>query len=267
MTAMKMKIISTVLCLVLVLISLASCNFTGSPIKSEADLVNKKIGVIEGSETGAFAEKYTENGCEILKYSSYISLEEAFAQGKIDCAILDENFAKARASVNNTLEILPGTLGEGTYSFAAVKSKKVYNVMLNKALDVLIEDGTVDNIVNGYLNDYEYEYDFAQESDGSNGSFTIAIDPGAVPYVFPADESHENPRGISIALVDALCSSLGIEYTYLTVASTSLADALRMGVADFAIGAFDFKNDVEGNEEILQSTVLLTYNHVIVVKK
>lgn len=265
---MKIKVVSIIVCIALILVSLASCNSSASKIKAEEDLKNKKIGVIASTKSDVFASKYTQNGCEILKYSSYIGLEKALEAGEIDCAVMDENTAKARAKQGAEIKIVEQAIGQDTLTFVTAESKRVYNVMLNKALESLTADGTIDEIINAYLEDNNYVYEYAENTDESNGSFTIVIDPAQVPYVFPSDETREKPGGINLALIDAICSSLGCGYTLLPLSGESLASSLRMGIADFAIGSFDLENtDQEGVELLMESTPVLTYNHVIVTKK
>ncbi len=263
---MKIKVVSIILCLALIILSLASCSANSTGIKSEEDLKNLIIGVIESTKSDVFASKYTESGCEILKYSSYVTLEQALATGEIDCAVLDENHAKARIKKGADIKIVAKPLGQDTLTFATAKSKKIYNIMLNKALEALTAEGKVDEIVNAYLEDNDYVYKFAENVDGSNGSFTIALDPTQTPYVFPADESHEMPGGISLALIDTICEHLGCSYTLVPLSGSSLAPSLRMGMADFAIGSFDLENGGDF-EELQESNPILTYNHVIVIKK
>ena len=264
---MKIKVVSIIVCLVLIILSLSSCNTNSTGINSEDDLRNLKIGVIESTKSDVFANKYTQNGCEILKYSSYIGLEEALGTGEIDCAILDENHANARIKSGADIKITAQPLGQDTLTFTTVKSKKIYNIMLNKALEELVADGKVEEIVTAYLEDDDYVYKFAENVDSSNGSFTIALDPTQTPYVFSADESHDMPGGISLALIDIICERLGCSYTLLPLSGSSLASSLRMGIADFAIGSFDLENVGGDFEEIQESTPILTYNHVIVIKK
>lgn len=254
-------------CLMLVTVCFAACGTTPADINSEEDLKNVKIGVIDGSKSEALAQKYVENGCETVKFDSRNGIVEAFEAGEIDCTILDENLAKLLVKENDTLEIRGEALGEDTLTFSMPKSKKVYTIMLNKALAALKKDGTFDEIVNGYLSDPEYVYDFAEELDNSNGSFTISLDPGVYPYVFPADESHEIPRGIALALIDAICKYLGCDYTLLPVTSSSLASTLMMGLADFSVGSYDIPTKEAAGVEIVETDPILTYNHVIVVKK
>lgn len=264
---MKIKVVSIIVCLALIVLSLVSCAANNTGIKGEDDLKNRKIGVIESTKSDVFAGKYTDSGCEIIKYPSYIGLEKALEAGEIDCAVVDENLAKTRIKQGAQIEIASEPLGQDTLTFSTVKSKRVYNVMLNKALEALSASGKIYEIVNAYLEDPNYVYDYADSAERSNGSFTVVLDPSQVPYVFAQDESREMPGGIGLALIDAICEHLGCAYTLLPLSGSSLEASLRMGIADFAMGSFDLENGEEGFEELQETMPILTYNHVIVIKK
>ena len=229
--------------------------------------MNKKIGVVEGSKSDTYAQKYVEKGCEIIKYNSRIDMIKAFDANEIDCAVVDKNHADVLAREYDTLEVLPDVLGEDSFAFYMLESKRVYTIMLNKALAALKENGTVDEIVNGYLSDPEYEYEFASEHDTSNGTFNISLDPSMYPYVYAADEEHPMPRGIAIALVDAICEYLGCGYTFMPVTTLSLNSTLYLGTADFSIGTFTPLTAEASGMAIVESDPIMTYSHAIVVKK
>lgn len=266
MTNMKTRSLALFLCLIILALSLASCDTKKAEIASVEDLKDKVIGVIEGSKSEQLVESYTENGCEIKPYSSRVEIVAAFESDEIDCAILDEYHAEAFVRDYGTYELLEDRLGEGdTFSFTTLASKKVYTIMLNKALSALRENGKLDSIVNGYLSDPEYKYEFAEELDNSNGTFTVSLDSSLYPYTYPADETHTDPRGIALAIIDAVCEHLGCDYVLLPTTTASLSSTLVLGVADFSIGSYFFP-EIQGME-IVETEPILTYKHAIVIKK
>ncbi|MBQ4137681.1 MAG: transporter substrate-binding domain-containing protein, partial [Clostridia bacterium] len=219
----KLKLVSLLLCLVLMICTLASCAQTPSEITCEDDLISKKIGVIRGSKSDEYSRKFTENGCEIIGFKSRLDMVKAFDAGEIDCAIMDENHAKEVVRENTNLKVLESVSEQkDSFGFYMLEAKRVYTIMLNKALAELKENGKLDEIVNGYLNDPEYEYDFPESFDTSNGFFKISLDPSLYPYVYAADEDHVMPYGIAIAVIDAVCEHLGCGYELVPVTSNSL---------------------------------------------
>ncbi len=264
---MKTKIISLLLCIVLLCLSLVSCTQTAHEISGESDLVNLKIGVIESSTSDRVSQKYAENGCEILKYSSVNKLRAALESKEITCAIIDENIANAIIKEDNSFEIKGEPLAQDSIAFCATNDKKFYRVLFNKALAELKESGKLDEIINGYLSDPDYKYEYVTEGEANNGTITIALDSTLIPYVYPRDEKHEIPEGIYLALIDSLCASIGFKYSFATLTTSSLAGALRMGLADLAIGSFDLANPTSGTDTIEQTDPILSFNHIILVKK
>lgn len=267
---MKKRLTALLLCFLMICTSFVACDNkeeAKTGILGESDLTNVKIGVIDCSKSEAFVQKYKENGCEIIELESRVEILKAFANGEIDCAIMDENHAKQLISETPELELRGEALGEDTLTFSVLKSNKVYKIMLDKALAALKADGTVDAIVNGYLNDPDYEYEFADKLDASNGSFMISIDSSMYPYVFPAEDEYDRPDGIALALIDAMCEYLGCDYSLATITTSSLSSSLRMGFSDFAIGSYALENMAGYEDDIVETEPILTYNHVIVVKK
>lgn len=266
---MKKRIVAIILCLVLIIIVISGCGpkaTAGTEIMSENDLKNMKVGVIAGSKSELYAQKYTENGCEIIALSSRTEISESLANGEIDCAVMDENHARQFVAHNDFCEIKSEPFGEEAIAFSMLQSNKVYQIMLNKAIAALRADGTLDAIVEGYLNDPTgYNYEFSEKLDNGNGSFSIAIDPSMYPYVFPVDETHSEPFGIELAVIDAVCRYIGCDYSLLTLTTLSLSTALRVELADFAIGSYNPQN--EYGEAIVETEPILTYGYVIVVKK
>ena len=264
---MKTKIISLFLVVTLLCLSLAACSQKVTEISGEDDLKNIKIGVIEASTSDIIAQKYTETGCEILKYTSVNKLRAALSNKEIECAIIDENIANAIIREDSTFEIKGEPLAQDNITFAATKDKKFYRILFNKALTELKESGKLDEIVNGYLNNPDYKYEYLTEGEANNGTITIALDSTLIPYVYPADETREVPEGIYLALLDSLCGSIGFKCSFATLTISSLSGALRMGLADLALGSFDLDNTSQDIYAIEQTDPILSFNHVIMIKK
>ena len=263
----RLRLVSLLLCIALLVCALASCAQTPSEITGEDDLKNKKIGVVRGSESDTYSRKFIENGCEIIGYKSRLDMVKAFDADEIDCAIMDENHAKVLVSENDSLRVLENVSEQKeSFGFYMLEAKRVYTIMLNKALAELKSNGTLDEIVNGYLSDPGYKYEFSEELDDSNGSFTISLDASLYPYVYAADKDHELPYGIALAVIDALCKHLGCGYTLYPVTTNSLNSTLHLGTADFAIGSFTPVHSASG-AKVVKSDPILTYSHAIVVKK
>lgn len=259
---MNKKIISLVLCVVM-LLTLVSC----SGQLGKDDLKNKNIGVIRGSQSIPIAKVFSEEqGCTLTAFYNPDEFDKAFDSGTIDCAILDRNIANSFVKEYTGYTVSQDSVGEGHLTFSTLETKKIYKIMLDKALAALKEDGTLDEIVNGYLSDEAYEYELSKERDNSNGEFIIALDTEFLPYT--TDDGLNITGGLAVAVIDAVCVYLGCDYTILPITTSSMATALRTGTADFTVGSFDDQmNEYFKDTPIIESEPILTYDYAIVSKK
>ncbi len=255
------KIIALVLCVVM-LVSLAACS---SSIDSKDDLNNVTIGLIHSSKAVIDLEKYkTENGCSLIGFYSLSDLNEGFALGTIDCAVIDRNIANAFAEAYPGYSVSKESFGEGAVTFSALESKKVYSIMLDKALTALKEDGTIDKIVDGYLKDKSLKYTH-KKLDNSNGEFIIAIDPNLTPY-FENDGLNVS-GGPMLEILDAVCEYLGCDYTIIPVKTSDMTATLVNGKADFALGDFDSRiTELAGLKPLVETKPVITFDYAIISK-
>ncbi len=255
------KIIALILC-VLMLASLVACS---GRIDSKDDFNNVTIGLIHSSKAIIDLEKYsTENNCSLLGFYNLSDLNEGFTIGAIDCAVIDRNIANAFAEAYSGYSVSKESFGDGAVTFAALEEKKVYSIMLDKALAALNEDGTIDKIVDGYLKDKSLKYT-PKKLDNSNGEFVIAIDPNLTPY-FENDGLNVS-GGPLLEILDAVCEYLGCDYTILPVKTADMTTTLVNGKADFALGDFDSGvTELVGLKPILETKPVITFDYAIISK-
>ena len=256
------KIVALALCAVM-LLSLAACS---GKVMSKDDFNNITIGLIHSSKAVIELEKYVkENGCELLGFNSLSDLNEGLSLGAINCAVIDRNIADAFTAAYPGYSISSEAFGEGAVTFAALESKKVYTIMLDKAIAALKEDGTIDKIFDKYFKDKNHEYTH-KKLDNSNGEFIIAIDPNLAPY-FDNDGLNIS-GGPLLEILDAVCEYLGCDYTLLPVKTSDMTMTLINGNADFAIGDFDSGiTELVGLRPILETKPVIAFDYVIVSKK
>lgn len=264
-TQMKKRTTSLLLCLALLFVfaAFSACSGNGSGISSSADLKNKKIGAIQGTAAYETAKSFVKNGCELIPYSGSDELNTALALGAVDCVITDNYSAKKLAANDTSLKVLDEVLDESELVFNALKSKKVYIIMLNKAIAALKENGTLDRIIDAYVNDSGEKFDFSTAPDDSNGTFTIALSSGLAPFAVKTDS--DTLDGVEPAYIYELCKQLGCGYMVADISATMINEALRGGLCDFALGSYDIANAVNV-EEIMSTDPILTLEHVIVTK-
>ena len=71
--------------------------------------------------------------------------------GKVDCVVIDNEPAKCYVDANEGLEILPTEYVTEDYSICIAKDNSELKEKINTALNELIADGTVQEIVDKYI--------------------------------------------------------------------------------------------------------------------
>ena len=121
----------------------------GSDIKSIEDLDGKQIGVQENTTGDIYvSDDYGEEFTN--RYSKGTDAVLALTQGKIDCVIIDNEPAKSFVAANAGLAILETEYAIEQYAIAIAKDNELL-AKVNKALEELIADGTLDAIIKKYI--------------------------------------------------------------------------------------------------------------------
>ena len=122
----------------------------GSDITGPDDLAAKKIGVQLATTgdiyaTGDYGEDHVE------EYATGNDAVVALTEGKVDAVIIDNEPAKAYVAANEGLTILDTTYVEEDYAIAVSKDTPELLDQINTALQELIDDGVVAEIVGKYI--------------------------------------------------------------------------------------------------------------------
>ena len=126
-----------------------------SEITSYEDLAKEgaawKIGV-QDSTTGDIycTDEFGED--RVSKYAVGADAVEALKTGKVDCVIIDNEPAKAYVSMNEGLKILDTEYVTEDYAIAVKLENTELLEKINKALEELIADGSVQQILDKYIN-------------------------------------------------------------------------------------------------------------------
>ncbi|MCD8197160.1 MAG: ABC transporter substrate-binding protein [Lachnospiraceae bacterium] len=124
----------------------------GSEITSVDDLSNEDIliGVQEGTTGHTYcSDDYGED--RVIAYTNGATAVQALLQGKVDCVVIDEQPALSYVEANEGLEILETEYVVEDYAIAVSKDNEALLDALNTALAELIEDGTVQSILDTYI--------------------------------------------------------------------------------------------------------------------
>ncbi len=129
----------------------------GSPIKSVDDLTAEGANYTIGTQTGTTGFLYAtwdieDEGLGTVKsFAKTTDIIEALKNDQVDCVILDNEPSKALVAVNEGLMILDTEYANEDYAIAIAKDNTELLEKVNAALDELIKDGTLQNIVDKYI--------------------------------------------------------------------------------------------------------------------
>lgn len=129
-------------------------------VKEDSDvtmdnLSEKMIGCQKNTTGYTYASDTPENGGygedHVIGYDNGAMAVEALKGGQIDAVIIDNEPAKAYVAANEGLTLLDGDWTNEDYAIAVKKGNTELLNAVNTALKELIEDGTVQRIVDKYI--------------------------------------------------------------------------------------------------------------------
>jgi polar amino acid transport system substrate-binding protein len=114
-----------------------------SAIKGKADLKDKTVSVQTGTtaEAGCQDEKIATQG-----YTANADAKAALTTGKVDAWVVDNLTALQMVEEGDGLKVLEEKMTEEPYAFAFAKGSEDLVAEINKSLEKLINDGTVEKI-------------------------------------------------------------------------------------------------------------------------
>lgn len=123
----------------------------GGSIASLDDIAGKKIGV-QTSTTGDIYASDDFGDENVVKFDSGAAAVEALKSGKVDCVIIDNEPAKSYVAANEGLKILETEYAVEDYAICFAKDNTELKEKVNAALKELIADGSVQKIIDKYIN-------------------------------------------------------------------------------------------------------------------
>ncbi len=126
-----------------------------SDIATIDDMAGKKIGVQQGTTGDIYCSAPVEEdgfGEEnVTRYNKGTDAVMALLSGKVDCVVIDNEPAKAFVAANEGLKILDTAYAEEEYAICIAKDNEELLEKVDTALGELIDDGTVQKIVDKYI--------------------------------------------------------------------------------------------------------------------
>lgn len=118
----------------------------GSNIKDVNNIDGKKIAVQLGSVADTYVTSNFKNS-EIVREKKYLAAIQDLKDGKADAVVMDELPAKEMVKNNNDIMILSGNLASDSYGMVVKKGNTELLNTIDKVLNRLKEDGTIDKYV------------------------------------------------------------------------------------------------------------------------
>lgn len=128
----------------------------GSPITSVDDLADAAlIGTQEGTTGYIYCSDTPENGGygeeHVMAFESGAVAIQALLSGKVDCVVIDDQPAREYVKANPGLTILDTEFTVEDYAIAVQKGNTELLDQVNKALQELIADGSVQKVIDKYI--------------------------------------------------------------------------------------------------------------------
>lgn len=116
-----------------------------SSINNVNDISDKKIAVQLGSVADSYVSE--EFDTEVVREKKYLAAIEDLKNNKVDVVVMDELPAKEMVKNNNNIKILSGNLMSDSYGIIVKKGNKELLDTINKVLDRLVNDDSIDYYV------------------------------------------------------------------------------------------------------------------------
>ena len=121
-----------------------------SEIASPDDLAGKKIGTQRGTTGYIYcSDDFGEDS--VVAYDNGLTAVQALNNGQVDAVVIDNAPAKEYVAANPGLKVLDTSYAEEDYAIGMAKGSALEDAV-NKALEELKADGTLQAIVDKYIN-------------------------------------------------------------------------------------------------------------------
>lgn len=258
---------------VLMTIGITGCANTNSGNNENAKQingVNDLKGAVIGVQIGTTGDIYVSDyegddaGTKIERYNKGADAIQALKLGKIDCVVIDEQPALQYVKQNSNIHIIDEEFISENYAFCVAKENTELLDRINKALEELKADGTVDQIIKNYTGteDEAGQFPYVSENrERPNGVLTIGTNAEFPPY-----EYYENDqvKGIDMDIMRAVCDKLGMELQIEDIAFDSIIAAVSTGKVDVGASGFTITEDRMKNVNF--SDTYVTTKQVIIAR-
>jgi polar amino acid transport system substrate-binding protein len=212
-----------------------------SGITGVADLEGKRIGVQQGTTGDIYSEDIAD--AEISRFNKGSEAVLALVQGKVDAVVIDDLPAKEYVKQNPETMILDEYFTQEEYAICFSKDNAALTAEFNTAIEELKADGTLQQIIDYYINNEDGtlpRYQSPEGVDRSKGTLTMATNATFPPYEFYQENEIV---GIDADISRAICDKLGYELVIEDMEFDSIITAIQTGKASFGAAAMTITED------------------------
>ncbi len=253
------------LCLLAMLCLLTACGQKqqASDVHGVADLPGKKIGVQLNTTGDIYVSDYEgdEAGTVIERYNKGNDAVSSLKNGKIDCVVIDEEPAKAFIKRNSDLSILNEEFALEEYAICISKENVELREKIDAALTEMKEDGTLQMIIDHYINGEKENYVSPEGLTYENGDLIMATNASFPPYEY---YEQNTIVGIDADMAKAVADKLNMKLVIEDMEFDSIINAVQGGKAHIGVAGMTVTEDRLKNIDFTQSYT--TAKQVIIVR-
>ena len=218
-------------------------------IFSVDDLTGKTIGVQLGTTGDIYAQDI--EGATVEQYNKFNDAVLALKQGKVDAVIIDNEPGNVFVEQNPDIIMLDEDFAVEDYAIALAKGSEL-TAKFNEAIAAIKENGTLQAILDKYINDVEGAtgYVTPEGTEYPNGTLTMATNANFPPYEYYEGDAIV---GIDAEFAKAICDYLGYELKIEDMEFDSIIPAISSGKADFGAAGMTVTEDRLQNVDFTDS--------------
>ena len=200
----------------------------------------------------------------IVRYDNGALAVEALKNGKVDCVIIDNEPAKAYVAANDGLKILDTEYTVEEYAICFQKGNDKLKTAVDGALKALIADGSVQKIVDKYINAGEGAEKLVgvpvTAKDTDKPDLVMATNAEFPPYEYI---DGDNYYGIDVEIAKIIADKLGYDLVIENVAFDSIIPGVQSG--KYAMGMAGMTKNNERLESVDFSSSYATGVQAVIV--
>lgn len=257
------RIVAIVMLSVMVLMTGCGSRVPQNTVKSLTDLEGKKIGVQLKTTGDVYSSDIKD--ANVQRFNKGRDAVEALRAGEVDAVMLDDAPANVFVKEFGDLELLDEPYADEEYGIAISKNNTELLNQVNKALEKLKSDGTIDQIATAWLKDGETKsaYDGQTKDSYAGGNLMMVTNAEFPPYESKTEDGEI--IGIDVDIMKAVCDELDRKLVVEHTAFDSLIASVERETADVAVAAMTITD--ERLEQVDFSDTYMTAKQVIIVRK